>query len=156
MSGWACQGLVRRAKLVRFALSFLVVGLAGIAFGSASASAYVRIDSKCILRVTTPYYISSNGSFLSDGAVDCTGYGALHLQIQVCPQVFNPDVSPYWFTKNNDCVYSGTVYTDYAEDYKYVTDWAAGHQYRAWDWGEDNSTGATNTYSSSSFTCGCG
>jgi hypothetical protein len=122
--------------------------------GVPTAAAYKIIDDRCILRAYVPSWDGNPGGYVVSGEVDCSGWGNEHTQIQVCGQVYNPSVYPYWFTVNGSCSTSPVVYMPINYWYNDVGG-VQGHEYRSWDWGDDIDLNATATYNSSGYTCGC-
>ncbi|MGH2882970.1 MAG: hypothetical protein ACRDPA_09795, partial [Solirubrobacteraceae bacterium] len=123
--------------------------------GASSASAYVRIDSRCILRAFVPYTTGEPGTsgYTVSGAVDCTGYGNVWSEIQVCSQVAN---GSQWFTVSGSCYPpSGQggdtlAYTNY-NSLALAEGGVCDHVYRSWDWGKVFYPTASNIYASGGF-----
>lgn len=145
-------GIVDRLSVRR--LSSLL-GAAGCALSTAcfvapDASAYKRIDSRCILRAEEPYY-GGGGQYVVAGEVDCHDYGFVESRIEVCAQVYNANGN--WYTVSGSCKKSPWEYREINFEYNNVVG-VNGHEYRTLDkaWLED---GAFAEYESSGFTCGC-
>ncbi len=126
-----------------------VVGLALAA--APAASAYVRINSRCILRAFEPFWGGGSDYFVS-GEVDCSGYGAVESKLEVCSQVYNADGK--WYTVSGSCVTTPWEFIAGNWEGNYVKG-VNGHTYRTWDKGWLASDGASAEYESSGFTCGC-
>jgi hypothetical protein len=108
------------------------------------------IDSRCILRVTTPHFDS--GHQFVQGEVDCSGYGSVHSQVQAGPQVYNTNgnwyncCTPQPFPTQTMTAPTNTL------TYDAVDTAVHGHTYHTWDFGYLYDNGANNTYQSSSVT----
>jgi hypothetical protein len=120
-----------------------------IAIGVTAASAYERIDSRCILRAYEPFW-GGGEQYVVSGEVDCSGYGFVESQLEVCSQVYNPTYNK-WYTVTGSCVTTPYRYAEINEEEKYETG-VRGHVYRTWDWGYLPSDGKSATYESSGFT----
>lgn len=117
----------------------------------ASASAYARIDSRCILRANTPY--SGGGStYVVSGEVDCSGYGIQDTYMDVCSGVYNSNGN--WYTVSGSCV-GAEEDAEINFQYKYLSA-TNGHEYRSETYGANYSDGGRDAlYNSSGYTCGC-
>lgn len=144
------------------------VALATVAVGASApiASAYVRIGTKCILRVTTPYFVNAGAASIVDGQgeTDCTSWPnnpPYYISNQACIWVLNGST---WYQINSSCYVSATRANEgfnIDDIYAYPSNggYAQGHTYSTWTRGEEQDVyqGVTNanTYQSSNFTCGC-
>ena len=145
---------VRRSRLVWFSFFCGVIVAAVLLARATTASAYVTIDSHCILRVWPPVQIDPPGGDQQvEGAVDCTGYGAVESEIEDCMQV--QAAGGGFVTISGSCD-DGVAYTNY-NDLKLGEAGVCSRVYRTYDWGEDFDTGGENSTTSSAVTsCGIG
>jgi hypothetical protein len=136
-------------RTVCFAVVLACTLPATLALGASPASAYERIDSRCILRAYEPFW-GGGESYVVSGEVDCSGYGFVESQLEVCSQVYNPTYNK-WYTVKGSCVTTPVRYAVINEEEKYETG-VRGHVYRTWDWAYLPSDGKSATYESSGFT----
>ena len=119
-----------------------------LAISVPAASAYVRIDSRCILRAYQPYWTDYySGFYHVSGEVDCSGNSyPVKSEIEVCSQVYNGSTGQ-WYTVSGSCgTETTTAYVNYLSR---GIQGVCGHEYRTWDWGYLTDDGASATYTSS-------
>ncbi len=123
---------LNRRWLTRSVLSLTCLTAAISAVAPASASAYTRINERCILRVFAPEG-TGGGGFGYGGAVDCSGYGNVWTTIDLCAEVQNT-VTGKWYVINGSCGAQGPIY-------RALNELGSGHEglcgvnYRTWDYG---------------------
>ena len=118
--------------------------------GASSASAYVQIDSRCILRAYTPWSQNYTGPYYVSGEVDCSGNSyPVPSQIEVCSQVYNSSTNQ-WYTVSGSCAETNVI-TEYVNQLTILESGVCGHEYRTWDWGYLADDGASATYTSSGY-----
>jgi hypothetical protein len=134
-------------RQLRFLVALAAACVAAVPLTMASpAAAYVTIDSRCILRTWAPIQIDGGGDQQVEGEVDCSGYGAVPTDIEDCMQVQAPGGG--FATISGSCAYS-TKNASY-NDLKLGEAGVCNRVYRTFNWGEDISTGITNTNTSQS------
>jgi hypothetical protein len=131
-------GHSQRTGPSRRRLAYIIVALAcvtpaSLALAATSASAYKRINEACILRVNEPVPFG-DGVFAYGGRVDCSSYGKVWTEGEVCAEVQNT-VNGKWYKINGSCRQQGKVFREENEIFPIYHEGDCGVNYRTWDRG---------------------